>query len=100
VAAGGGIAPSYGRTSRNFRLLAANLRGQRRPCCLCGQPINYELEDPNHPDAFTVEHKLSRESYPWLAEDPGNLDAAHKRCNSRKGAGAAAPGLGSTSAAW
>jgi 5-methylcytosine-specific restriction endonuclease McrA len=98
--AGGGIPASYGRTSRNFRLLAANLRRQRRSCCLCGLPIDYDIEDPNDPGAFTVEHRLSRELYPWLAEDPANLDAAHKRCNSRKGAGQAAPGLGSTSTAW
>ena len=92
-------AKGAGRTSRSFRRLAANLRAQRRPCCRCGQPIDYTL-DRTHPDSFTIEHIKSWRDHPHLREDPANLDAAHRRCNSSKGSGDGKPGLGSTSRAW
>ena len=88
-----------GRTSRNFRKLAANLKAQRRPCCLCGQAIDYTLHHLD-PDSFTVEHVKPRSTHPHLAEDPGNLDAAHKRCNSSRGNREAKPALGATSRDW
>jgi 5-methylcytosine-specific restriction endonuclease McrA len=89
----------HGRYSANYRRLCANIRAGRPPCALCGQQINYDAP-PRHPDSFTVDHKLPRSTHPWLAEDPGNLQASHWRCNSSKGAGQAKPGLGSTSEAW
>lgn len=94
------IPASFGRTSANFRRLAATVRSWRRPCALCGQPIKYDAVDPNDPLAFTADHILSREQYPQLAEELSNLQPAHKKCNSSKATGAAKPGLGSTSAAW
>ena len=92
-------AKGAGRTTRNFRRLAANLRAQRRPCCRCGQAIDYSL-DRTHPDSFTVEHVKPKSTHPHLAEDPGNLDAAHRRCNSSRGNRDAGLGLGTTSRAW
>jgi len=89
----------HGRYSANYRRLCANIRRGRPPCALCGQAINYDAPT-RHPDSFTVDHKLPRSTHPELAEDPGNLQAAHHRCNASKGAGAAKPGLGSTSEAW
>jgi len=100
VRTNGGIPASFGRTSQNFRRLAATVRSWRLPCALCGQPIKYDALDPNDPLAFTVDHKLSRELYPQLAEELGNLQPAHKKCNSAKHTGPAKPGLGSTSASW
>jgi 5-methylcytosine-specific restriction endonuclease McrA len=88
-----------GRGTRRFKTLAREVRAKRRPCCRCGQPIDYDLP-AEHPDSFTVEHKRPLSTHPELAEDPGNLDAAHRRCNSSRGNSPAAPGLGVTSRDW
>lgn len=88
-----------GRTTRNFRRLSANLRGQRRPCCICAQPIDYTLRWP-HPQSFSVQHVKDWHSHPELREDPANLDAAHLLCNTSKGRRDAKPSLGATSRRW
>jgi 5-methylcytosine-specific restriction endonuclease McrA len=88
-----------GRSTRNFRRLALNLRSQRLPCSLCGQPIDYTAE-PGTPNSFTVDHVKPRSTHPHLAEDPANLRAAHHRCNTGRGTKTPAPGIGSTSEAW
>jgi len=75
------------------------LRSERRPCWLCGQPIDYTVDYP-HPDAFVVDHKQSWINHPELREDPANLAAAHARCNSSKGKSDAPAGLGVRSEAW
>lgn len=75
------------RGSRRQKQLAANLRRQCRPCCICRQPIDYTLQWPD-PDSFSVEHIRPWSDHPHLREDPSNLDAAHLRCNSSKGDGA------------
>lgn len=89
-----------GRSTRRFRALAANLKTKRRGCCRCGQPIDYSLENPD-PGSFSVDHyphPLS--THPHLAEDPGNLDAAHLRCNESAGKSNPKPGLGVPSRSW
>lgn len=93
------VTKNSGRKTRNFRKLSRNLRGLKLPCYLCGQPINYEVSAP-HPDSFTVEHVKPRSKYPELAEDPGNLKAAHFSCNSAKGVSEDNEGLGFTSREW
>jgi 5-methylcytosine-specific restriction endonuclease McrA len=90
---------TIGRSTRRFRRLAADLRAQRRPCCRCGQKIDYTLTHPD-PGSFTVEHLKAWSTHPELREDPANLDAAHLGCNSSKGNSDGAPTLGSTSRAW
>lgn len=87
------------RTSRRYRMLAANLKAQRRPCCHCGQPIDYTL-DTNDPGAFTVEHLKPISTHPHLAEDPSNFDAAHRSCNSSRGVKEMRPAIGPTSRRW
>lgn len=72
------------RGSRRQKRLAANLRRQHRPCCICRQPIDYTLQWPD-PQSFSVEHVLPWSTHPELREDPANLDAAHLGCNSSKG---------------
>lgn len=79
--------------------LRDNLRAERRPCCRCGQPIDYTLP-PRHPDSFSVEHVLPLSLHPELAEEPSNLDAAHMRCNSSRGNRDPKPGLGTRSRIW
>lgn len=104
--------PNAGRRGRPWRRTVANVRSWRRPCCLCGQPIDYDLEARliaegatpvearNHPDAFTVEHKQPWSTHPHLRTDLGNLDAAHRRCNNAKGDGPAPDSLGMRSREW
>lgn len=55
---------------------ALALRAQRRGCCLCGLPIDYDLRAPS-PGAFSAHHLTGDKS--------GPLDAAHKVCNEREG---------------
>jgi len=68
------------RSSRRYRRLVANLRSQRRPCCICGQPIDYRLQYPDL-RSFSAEHIRPFSTHPELREDPANLDAAHLECN-------------------
>lgn len=89
-----------GRTSRTYRKLALNLKGQRRPCCHCGQPIDYSIVDTNDPNAFTVEHIKPLSTHPHLAEEPSNFDASHRRCNASRGVGEMKPSLGTPSNDW
>lgn len=88
-----------GRDSTAFRAIRENLKRAQPPCWLCGQPIDYTLKHP-HKGSFTADHILPLDSHPELAEDPGNIVAAHLSCNSSKGAGAAPLGLGNRSDEW
>lgn len=88
-----------GRTSRRWKRLRANLKRERRPCCLCLKPIDYTLEWPD-PRSFSVEHVKPRSTHPHLAEDPTNLDAAHLGCNSRRGNRQPPAPIGRTSRTW
>lgn len=89
---------TIGRSTRRFRRLAAELKTQRRPCCVCGQRIDYSLSNP-HPESFSVEHIKSWADHTELREDPANLDAAHLGCNSAKGRHGKLT-LGGTSRQW
>lgn len=100
---GAGLPKHYGRSTRRYRTLRKTFRQQceaaNTPCWLCGMPIDYTAPT-NHPDAFNLDHALSRHEHPHLAEDPGNFRAAHDSCNKSKGTKAAAHGLGQTSRQW
>lgn len=85
--------------THQLRAIGKNLRAQRRPCCLCGQSINYLLPHDD-PEAFTIEHVKPRSTHPHLENDPSNCDAAHASCNKSKGAGQHKPGLGVRSREW
>lgn len=86
-----------GRTSANWRRLAAQVRAQRLDCCICGQAIDYTLHY-NDPGAFTVAHRISVAQRPDLAEEPSNIKgAAHRGCNSSEGADRQLTPLGITS---
>lgn len=75
------IASGKGRTGRPWIRLKAEVFARRRPCCRCGQPIDYTLAypDPNSKSVDHYPHPLS--THPHLAEDPANLAAAHLHCN-------------------
>lgn len=88
----------HGRTGRPWRRLAAEIRGLRLPCWLCGGAIDYTLP-PNDRWAFTVHHEVPLAVAPWLAHDRGNLRAAHRTCNSKQGDRVGAP-QAATSRPW
>jgi hypothetical protein len=73
---------------------------QRRPCCRCHQPIDYSLSYPD-PRSFSADHfPYPLVTHPHLAEDPGNVDAAHLVCNQSRGKKRPRPPLGTTSRDW
>ena len=60
-------------------------RAKGLPCWICGQPINYQAEDPNADDAFSFDHYWPWQTHPGLREDPGNARSAHQKCNKQRG---------------
>jgi 5-methylcytosine-specific restriction endonuclease McrA len=78
------MSDNHGRRTRRWNRLRANLRAAHRPCCICHQPIDYSLRWPD-PQSFTVQHLKPWSRNPELREDPGNLDAAHFKCNTSLG---------------
>lgn len=61
--------------------------------------IDYTLRSPD-PGSFSVDHAAPRSVAPHLAEDPANLRAAHRRCNTSRGTRDPKPSLGTTSRNW
>lgn len=92
------------RTTRTYRKLSAQYKAEsrqrRRPCCQCGQPIDYTIEDTNDPRAFTVEHTRPVSTHPHLAYDVTYWDASHRSCNASRGVKDMTPGIGATSEDW
>ena len=78
-----GMTDPRNRNGSARRKLRARLRGEGRPCHLCGQPIDYSLP-AGHPWSFEVDEiiPVSRGGDPL---DYGNVDAAHRLCNQRRG---------------
>ncbi len=60
------------------------LRAQARPCHICGMPIDYGAQ-AGEPRAYECDElvPVSRGGSPY---DHGNVDAAHRCCNSWRGA--------------
>lgn len=88
-----------GRSGRPWKRLVAEVRARGDKCGICGQTIDYNLPRTD-PKSFTVDHIRSWSGHPELRTDPGNLRAAHRDCNSSKGAGADLPSLGLRSRNW
>lgn len=59
------------------------LEQQRRPCHICGLPIDYSLP-PGHPLAFECDEVLPV-SLGGSPIDRNNVDAAHRCCNQWRG---------------
>lgn len=100
VAKRGDVSANTGRRGRRWGKLKAEVRARRELCCRCGQSIDYDLTYPD-PNCFSVDHyphPLS--THPHLAEDPGNLHAAHLDCNKNAGNRNPAPSIGVTSRNW
>lgn len=63
--------------------MRARLAAKRRPCWMCGLPIDYSLPH-GHPRCFECDEldPVSKGGSPF---DPANLDAAHRCCNQWRG---------------
>ena len=81
------------------RRLRTNLAASHPPCWLCGQPIDYTLPGTD-PAGFSVDHVQTYAAHRHLADEPGNLAAAHLRCNQGRGVRDPKPGVTATSRAW
>lgn len=91
---------SRGRAHTNdVARLRADAAAARRPCWLCGQPIDYTLRKPD-PACFSLDHVKPISTHPQLEHDPTNHAPAHLGCNSSRSARDPRPGLGSTSRRW
>ncbi len=71
------------RRADALRRVRADGARHRKPCVLCGKPIDYSLRYP-HPQSCTVEHLKPRATHPELTWDPGNHAPAHLVCNQKK----------------
>ncbi|QHN17864.1 HNH endonuclease [Gordonia amarae] len=70
------------------------------PCHLCGDRIDYSLEDGKDPNAFECDHFHPVSTHPHLAYDPANYHAAHLDCNRSRGNRDVRPTLGVPSEEW
>lgn len=82
------MADEWSNNTRERRRVSDHVRARRRPCCICGQPIDYSLRWPN-PQSFSVQHVISRKIRPELTFDVTNCDASHLDCNQSLGTQAA-----------
>lgn len=77
------------RDSHEWKRLRKQLLKQARanqtPCAICAMKVNYRTRDYNAPDAPTVDHIRSWRDHPELRRDLGNLQIAHRSCNTSKG---------------
>jgi len=69
-----------GLDSKAYRQARRALRSLRRPCHICGHPIDYTLAAPD-PMSFSADHLVPRSLGGALL---GPMDAAHLSCNSRR----------------
>lgn len=69
---------------RERKRVSRMVKARNRPCCICGEAIDYTLPWPN-PRSFSVQHIISRRARPDLAFDVANCDAAHLDCNQSQG---------------
>ncbi|NQE88757.1 HNH endonuclease [Nocardia terpenica] len=78
------------RQTYRWRVLVADLRKQRLPCWVCGQPIDYTAKRFD-PDGFEADHVYPVSTHPHLAFEPANVRPSHVRCNRSRGNGEPAP---------
>lgn len=78
------MSDNWTTNSRERQRVTAHVKARQRPCCICGQPIDYTLRWPN-PRSFSVQHLIARSIRPDLMFDVANCDAAHLDCNQSHG---------------
>lgn len=73
--------PRAGLDSRAYRKATARLRARSQVCHICGNPIDVTLPYTD-PMSWTADHIIPRSKGGHLL---GEMKAAHRRCNSRRG---------------
>lgn len=93
----------HSRDYREFReQMKAIWQPINAPCGICGQAtIQYDAPK-NEPDAFELDHRISRKrakamGRPELILDPNNAQPSHCRCNRSKQEGDGPAAIGETS---
>jgi 5-methylcytosine-specific restriction endonuclease McrA len=75
-----------GALYRNLRAqFREDCRRNRRPCSICGQPIDYSLTFPNK-WAWELHHLKPTSQHPHLHYVQANWGASHSRCNKSQSA--------------
>lgn len=88
---------TYKRERKRFRAQCVKVNA---PCHLCGQAIDYTLEDGKDVDSFECDHFYPVDKYPELAEDPANFRPSHRGCNRSRGNKDVKATLGPPSEDW
>lgn len=95
--------------SRQYRTLRAEMKAQWQPinaaCAICGQPTIEWDSPPNQPNAFEMDHRISRKraaamGRPELNLDPNNMQPTHHRCNRSKSSGPTRATIGENTEDW
>ncbi|NWN89198.1 MAG: HNH endonuclease [Micrococcaceae bacterium] len=86
------------RATKALEHIKATGRRNNTPCCICNQPIDYNLPSTD-PNGCSLQHLKSRALYPQLTWDPANWAPAHLHCNQTEGKEATV-GIGTTSRKW
>lgn len=101
------VAPSI--HSREYKQFRADMKSQwqprNEPCGICGQATIDWDAPKNEPDAFELDHKISRKraaamGRPELLLDPRNAQPSHCRCNRSKQHGDGPKPIGETTEDW
>lgn len=91
------------RHTRRYKTLHSRFRAtctaNNEHCWLCGQPIEYTLP-AEHPESFSLDHRIPVTDAPQLAYDPANFAPAHLDCNKHRGQRAPHLQVGQPSEDW
>jgi 5-methylcytosine-specific restriction endonuclease McrA len=92
------------RASRAVRKAIADFTAwamkAKPPCWLCGQAIDYTIDDPYDDGHFEPDHLYPVSTHPEHAADPANLKASHRGCNRKRSNNMKPAGLGNQSRDW
>ena len=78
------VRPWSGRAAQDaLRWVRAKGRRQNLPCCICGEPLDYDLRGGDW--SCSVQHIKPRSRFPELTWDRANWAPSHLRCNKRAG---------------
>lgn len=69
-------------------------------CWLCGERVNYQVDQHTTPDSHNLDHFKPFSTHPELLEDVTNWRHSHMACNLSRGNRAPSPGLGDSVPEW
>ena len=75
-------------------------RRSRAVCHICGEPIDYSLQNSTAPLSWEPDHLIPVSKNPALLYDLNNIAASHMACNRRRGDGSHDNDIGMRSRIW